>query len=145
MAVDKDMVELKNLIKRAAGMDTAPPTTTASRIVKGKRQKGPVSGFFKHPSQPSLDSSVVFDSVKEAVQSRVDSQEQEQDALDASEVNDPESYDDALSSDEVEQIAAALVAPESTTRNAAGARETGLEAANREYAARRGARIARVS
>lgn len=142
----RDIRELKSLVKSAASsiaMDTAP-IPTVSRPVRGKRTSKAVSGFYVHPGTPAKNSAVVFDAVKEAVRSRIDNHEQEQDAI-ASEVNDPESYDDALSSEEREQLAVSLRAPESTTRNAAGARMTGLEQANHEYAARRGQTIARVS
>lgn len=102
--------------------------------------KGPVDGLtFRHPGQPSLDSSVVFDAVEETINSRADNHEQERAALMGS------GYDDALTIEEQQQIAVSLRADKSTSQNEAGARETGLEAANAAYARARGLSPVRVS
>lgn len=140
--VDSDLQELKRIIRSAASSiakDSAP--TVSTRVVRGKRQSKPVSGFFRHAGQPSLDSSVVYDSVQEAIRSRVDGHEQEQQALTGDTDNERNVGTDA----ELEELAASLRADYSPTRNEGGIRETGLETANRQYAERRGMRPTRVS
>jgi|SRR6185437_994254 len=133
---------------------------------------GSVSALdYKHSGQPALDFCVMdaelqsdhpaswpnprynkrsirasYDPTSSEYFGRDTTQAKEQDAIEP-DVNetDPESYDDTLSSEDRQQLTNALRAGQSDRRNDGGARVTGLEQANADYAARRGFKIARVS
>ncbi len=162
MTVDKGIQELKALIRGAAvvAMDAVPHgvslTRTEMQSLKYKQaptaldtakpgtaqrgdrrlQSGPVSGFYRHPGQSANDSNEFENRDLFGVEA-----DEPEDVPDS---NDPESFD-ALSSEEQEQLAVSLRAAESTTLNEAGARMTGLERANQEYARRRGFQPTHVS
>ena len=121
--------------RQPTALDTAKPGTAQ----RGDRrlQSGPVSGFYRHPGQSANDSNELENRDLFGVEA--------DEPATAPNSNDPESLDDALSSDEREQLAVSLRAAESTTLNEAGARMTGLEQANQEYARRKGFQPTHVS
>ncbi len=161
---NSDISELKKIVRGAAGkiaMDSANRagvslTRTEMQSLKYKQaptaldaakpgtaqrgdkrlQSGPVSGFYRHPGQSANDSNELENRDLFGV---------ECDVNDPEEVEAAYGNDDALSSDELEELTASLTAFESTTRNTAGTRETGLERVNREYARRKGVQPTRVS
>ena len=165
MAVDKGIRELKQIVRKAAGrvamdaatagisltrtemqnmrykrtptaMDSAKPGTAQ----RGDRRltMGPVSGFYRHPGQPALDSGDTRSA-----------QEKEQAALTGN-VNDPEQVEevygnDSLTDDERRELEQSLTAFEATERSSSGAKRVGLSAANANYSRRHGRPVTEVS